>query len=206
MAVGLVGSTTTVAVSGTFFAFLAWKRDALMVSFFIGSIANGILSKLLKRIINQTRPADLDDNSDSNNNNRPSDMGMPSSHAMSLGFIGTFTSLILPWTQLPILLYAVVSLLYRVQIRLHTWQQVVVGSIVGTANGYCWYQLCCTHLVLHPTNGMELVAHHLLNDHGLLPVPMLIVPALVGAMTVGSVERKIRAFFWPKVRKETKDP
>jgi uncharacterized membrane protein YjjB (DUF3815 family) len=86
MAIKAVGSTTTIVVSGAFFVILAYKRDALvssslpsglvgtarlltntnlssleqMVSFFIGSIANGILSKVLKKIINQTRPPELE--------------------------------------------------------------------------------------------------------------------------------------------------
>lgn len=39
--IDLVGSTTSMLVACTFFLVLAWKRDALMVSFFIGAISNG---------------------------------------------------------------------------------------------------------------------------------------------------------------------
>ncbi len=46
-------------VAITFFVFLAVKRDALMVSFFIGAINNGILSKVLKKLLNQERPAEI---------------------------------------------------------------------------------------------------------------------------------------------------
>eukprot|EP00429_Kryptoperidinium_foliaceum_P011195 CAMPEP_0176002642 /NCGR_PEP_ID=MMETSP0120_2-20121206/754_1 /TAXON_ID=160619 /ORGANISM="Kryptoperidinium foliaceum, Strain CCMP 1326" /LENGTH=144 /DNA_ID=CAMNT_0017335241 /DNA_START=235 /DNA_END=669 /DNA_ORIENTATION=- len=90
-----IGSTTSMTVAGMFYLVLAWKRDALMVSFFIGSISNGILSKILKKMLKQERPPDLDESA---MEIRPSDNGMPSSHAMSLGFIGTFTAMQLPWT------------------------------------------------------------------------------------------------------------
>lgn len=42
-----VGSTTSIVVSGTYFVVLAYQRDALMVSFFIGSISNAVLGKVL---------------------------------------------------------------------------------------------------------------------------------------------------------------
>lgn len=54
-----IGSTTSMFVAVTFFVLLAVKRDALMVSFFIGAINNGILSKVLKKLLNQERPADI---------------------------------------------------------------------------------------------------------------------------------------------------
>lgn len=54
-----IGSTTSMFVAVTFFALLAVKRDALMVSFFIGAINNGILSKVLKKLLNQERPAEI---------------------------------------------------------------------------------------------------------------------------------------------------
>lgn len=190
MAVSLIGSTTTFVVSASFFIVLAWKRDALMVSFFIGSIANGILSKVLKKIIQQTRPPELET---TDMKIKPSDGGMPSSHAMSLGFIGTFTGLNVPSTQLWLVLYSVFSLAYRVQVKLHTWEQVVVGSIVGSLNGYFWFRLC-TGDNPFGVNVMDGVAKHLLNEHGLLPVPMLVVPLLLGAVTVGSLERRISHF------------
>lgn len=54
-----IGSTTSMFVAITFFVLLAVKRDALMVSFFIGAINNGILSKVLKKLLNQERPAEI---------------------------------------------------------------------------------------------------------------------------------------------------
>jgi len=77
-----------------------------MITFFIGSIINGIISKILKRLLKQDRPngyTNTNTNTTSNesttrtitgiNTIKPSDNGMPSSHAMSLGFIGTFTTI-----------------------------------------------------------------------------------------------------------------
>ena len=58
--VSLVGGTTSFVVSATFYGVLAWKRDGLMVAFFLGSIANAIMSKVLKKLIAQTRPEELD--------------------------------------------------------------------------------------------------------------------------------------------------
>jgi membrane-associated phospholipid phosphatase len=196
MAVKAVGSSTTMVVSGAFFVVLAWKRDALMVSFFIGAIANGILSKVLKRIINQTRPPELEE---ADIHLKPSDNGMPSSHAMSLGFISTFIALNLPWTQIPLAVYAVVSLAYRVQVKLHTWQQVVVGSVIGSFDGFAWFCLC-TGDNPWKVNVMSAVTTHFLDANGQLPLPMLLVPLLVGAATIGSFERRIG--YWLKQRKD----
>jgi hypothetical protein len=54
-----IGKSTSAVVAGTFYAVLAYKRDGLMVSFFIGAISNGILSKVLKKTFNQDRPTEL---------------------------------------------------------------------------------------------------------------------------------------------------
>jgi len=182
-----IGSTTSTVVSGTFFVILAYQRDALMVSFFIGSILNAVLGKLLKKILNQERPPDLDT---TGLVVKPSDGGMPSSHAMSLGFIGTFTGLALPWTQLPIIIYSAISLAYRVTTKLHTWQQIVVGFILGSTHGAIWSHLCDGRnpFGIHI---MDIVSSNLLNDAGVLPLPYLVAPALIGAIVVGSVERRL---------------
>jgi membrane-associated phospholipid phosphatase len=182
-----VGATTSLVVSWLFFVALAYQRDALMVSFFIGSIGNAIAGKILKRVLNQERPAELET---VDMKLKPGDKGMPSSHAMSLGFIGTFTGLSLPWTQIPILLYSIVSLWYRVDIKLHTVPQILVGFVVGSTNGAIWRFLCDGR---NPwgINVMSLVSQTMLNDDGLLPITLLLVPALVGAIVVGSVERRL---------------
>lgn len=183
-----IGSTTSIFVAGTFFAFLCYRRDALMVSFFMGAISNGILSKVLKKLLNQERPAEISNTV----KDKPSDKGMPSSHAMSLGFIGTFTALAVPQIQVPILLYVTSSLYYRIDTKLHTKEQVAVGLAVGILNGALWRSLCSGTNPLFPSlNVMEWVSTTLLNEQGLLPVPLLVVPAVVGLAVVGSFERRI---------------
>jgi len=209
--VTLIGSTTSTAVAGTFFAVLAWKRDALLVSFFIGAIANGVLSKVLKKIIDQSRPHEL--HRSDLVSLKPSDGGMPSSHAMSLGFIGIFTALCLPpWTiavRLPLLLYVAASLCYRVAVtKLHTKEQIAVGLLLGTANGAIWHRLCCGvgpggSGVAAAGGGGGIVASwvssNFLDSTGHLPVPFLAVPALLGLVVVGSFERRISR--WVKNKK-----
>jgi hypothetical protein len=197
MAFSAVGSTTSAVVSVVFFAVLAWKRDAFMVSFFLGSIGNGILSKILKKLLNQSRPQAL---SSTEMKLKPSDGGMPSSHAMSLGFIATFTTIsLIPvasvWQLGLLWMYVAVSLAYRVQVNLHTWQQVVVGLITGASNGWMWH-------TGFNDGVMDWVATYFLNVDGVLPLPLLILPALIGAVIVGSFERRISAFLKSSKKEE----
>jgi membrane-associated phospholipid phosphatase len=189
-----VGSTTSVLVAGTFYAFLCYQRDAFMVSFFIGAISNGILSKVLKKVLKQSRPAELDV---SLMKLAPSDNGMPSSHAMSLGFICTFTALTLPVTTLPLLVYAWISLKYRLQTNLHSLDQLAVGAIVGSLNGALWWQFCTGANNSFGINIVDWVNSSPVIDSrtGLLPWYLLSIPALVGAAVVGSVERRISKYF-----------
>jgi membrane-associated phospholipid phosphatase len=129
----------------------------------------------------------------------PSDGGMPSSHAMSLGFIGTFTCLCLPQLLWPVLAYVAVSLVYRVHSKLHTSQQVIVGLLAGTCNGYAWWRLC--HGTLIPNlNVLNLVSKQFLVN-GVLPWPYLTVPATLGLAVVGSFERRISR--WLEKAKES---
>jgi membrane-associated phospholipid phosphatase len=119
----------------------------------------------------------------------PSDGGMPSSHAMSLGFIGTFTSLALPLLVGPVSAYVIVSLVYRVRSNLHTPQQVAIGLSLGTLNGYVWWRLCHGTL-FESIHLMNEVSDRLLVD-GQLPWPYLAIPAALGLAVVGSFERRI---------------
>mmetsp|Transcript_15645 Transcript_15645/g.23696 ORF Transcript_15645/g.23696 Transcript_15645/m.23696 type:complete len:269 (+) Transcript_15645:76-882(+) len=187
--ISIIGSSTSLLVSMTFFLILAIRRDALMVSFFLGAICNGVLSKVLKKLLNQERPQEDTDIE------KPSDKGMPSSHAMSLGFIGLFTILSLNnWTaSLAVPLYVIVSLYYRIEKKLHTLDQVFVGLIIGALNGYIWRYMVDGRNIFG-INIMDLVQQHLFNGNEFLPVAFLIVPALAGASVVGSLERKIMKF------------
>lgn len=208
-ALTIVGKSTSALVSVTFFTVLAYKRDAFMLSFFIGSICNAVLGKVLKRILNQERPR-LDDNDDDDDGRqRPTDKGMPSSHAMSLGFICTLTALTIPYTALPLVAFVVASLYYRVQTKLHTVEQVTVGLALGSTNGYLWRRLLATTGDSPPpwwwpssVNVMDVVSNTLVSlgsgtEDGILPVKYLVVPALVGLVVVGSFERNLGQFLDP---------
>ena len=163
------------------------KNLQLFGNFFIGSISNGILSKILKKVLKQERPSGLDE---SFLDLPPSDNGMPSSHAMSLGFIGTFTAFQLPWTTVPLLIYATISLIYRVKTNLHSVEQVVVGSVLGSVNGIIWCSLCFGNNIFG-VHVVDWVSETFLNEQGLMPWYGLAVPALIGAAVVGSVERRL---------------
>jgi len=176
-----------------------------MLTFFIGSILNGISSKVLKKILNVKRPEGYQ-----GKGIKPSDGGMPSSHAMSLGFIGTYCiiqafsllgngipSMAISWG---LIIYAIVSLVYRVQCKLHTLDQVIVGLVFGMSNSFLWHSLAFGECPLIPgINIMELVSTYLLPESGIMPVQYLAVPALVGGAVVGSFERRLSA--WLKSKK-----
>jgi dolichyldiphosphatase len=192
-----VGGTTSIVVATSFFLALAHFRSATMISFWLGAIGNAILSKVLKKIINQSRPPELET---AQMVVLPSDGGMPSSHAMSLAFIGTMTALLLPDAsvvgamavlalRLTLVVYAAISLFYRVQVKFHTWEQIAVGVAVGAGNAGLFYNF------LQPSLISWLSANILNNHDGLLPVPMLLIPIIVGLLVVGSVERRIAKWF-----------
>ena len=201
--VAKIGSTTSVIVAGTFFVVLCYKRDALMVSFFFGAISNAIFGKVLKKILKIERPeVALAENDQKDNNDvfvvpkidQPSDNGMPSSHAMSLGFICSFVALLLPITTIPLMAYAATSLIYRVRVNLHTVDQIAVGAILGTFDGAVWWNLCTNGF--RGFNVVELVSSSgMINESGQLHWYLLSLPLLVGAAVVGSVERRLGKYF-----------
>jgi membrane-associated phospholipid phosphatase len=120
----VLGTTTSVVVSGSFALVMAYRRDATTVAGFLGAIFNGILSKLLKKMIQQARPSPSSSDhaslaqaasltkakgtNDSSKNKQHysenglprygvgEEEGMPSSHSMSLAFIWAFAALHYP--------------------------------------------------------------------------------------------------------------
>mmetsp|Transcript_21906 Transcript_21906/g.62854 ORF Transcript_21906/g.62854 Transcript_21906/m.62854 type:complete len:298 (+) Transcript_21906:81-974(+) len=206
-AVSVLGKSTSTFVSLTFFAFLALRRDAYMVSFFIGAISNGILSKVLKKILNHDRPEALDFSE--HIKFKPRDGGMPSSHAMSLGFIGTYTALgvveSMPWLVGFIVPYILLSLYYRVKSSLHTIEQVTVGLVLGVTNGVIWRGVSLGTSPLFPSaNIMGWVSNNLLPESGQLSPIFLLIPAAVGVAVVGSFERKISSWLKEKIKPDGK--
>eukprot|EP00759_Apiculatamorpha_spiralis_P054082 PhF_6_TR6815/c0_g1_i1/m.9806 len=97
------------------------------------SLWNATFSKILKRIINSARPP----------GSRKVDPGMPSSHAMSLGYLTAGAVSGALWLQLPYVVcvgVTSVGMLFaglRVYMGHHTIPQVIVGYVVGWCHFLC---------------------------------------------------------------------
>lgn len=188
----LLGKSTRWTVASLVAVMLLVRRDAAIVNFTVGAILNAMLGKILKRLIKEARPdgAVLED------------PGMPSSHAMALFYMSAFLGSALcqkrgigvlpPWWPLDVLptialggLYVSVASAWRVFSGLHTSAQILVGAGVGGGVGLAWERACamvCDHQV-----GAFLARY----KGGQVPVVYLVGVMVVGALTVGSVERKI---------------
>ena len=98
-----IGTSASTVVSFSFALVLAWTRSATTVSAFVGAITNGLLSKLLKKMLRQSRPTPTVANESETNTNKTTEAtwkfgigeeeGMPSSHSMSLGYVWTLAVL-----------------------------------------------------------------------------------------------------------------
>ncbi|KAG7565224.1 Phosphatidic acid phosphatase type 2/haloperoxidase [Arabidopsis suecica] len=128
-------------VSALFGSIILLRHDGAALWAVIGSISNSALSVVLKRILNQERPATT----------LRSDPGMPSSHAQSISFISVFAVLsVMEWLGtnrvslfLSGLILALGSYFIRLRVsqKLHTSSQVVVGAIVGSVFCILWYTM-----------------------------------------------------------------
>ena len=196
----LIGKTASTLVSGAFFVLLAQRRDAVILTLWIGAILNSILSKVCKKVLNHERPAALQESDKIKL--KPSDGGMPSSHAMSLSFIGsTITAGVIP-EQYQIVagscmtIYSFIALRYRIREHLHTIEQVAVGLTLGMINAWIWlrYAMGETGPVLAWVKG-----NCVNQSTGLFSCQALSIPVIVGIIVVGSFERRIAS--WLKERK-----
>jgi membrane-associated phospholipid phosphatase len=133
--------------------YLLWDYNNLFFYFNIGLFSNSILNLILKSIIQEPRP--MFDGKKIKllasrardyffQNGIPFDIyGMPSGHAQTSFYITVFIFLSLKHTNL-LYFYILFSLLIcyqRVKFEFHSIQQVIVGSIIGSAFGYLIYQL-----------------------------------------------------------------
>lgn len=182
----VVGKNTKWIVSLTAAAVLLYRRDALAVSAIAGALGNAVLGKTLKRVLKQKRPdgAPL------------ADPGMPSSHAMSLFFLSCYLCAVtVAWTpawppvqraaaMAALLSFAASSAVWRVASGLHTMPQILVGALLGGANGVLWFGFTASHMDL--LQGLDQV---LAADRS---IPAVLCGILIaGALVVGSVERKL---------------
>ena len=196
----VIGKSASTAVSLSFFLLLAYHRNALLLTLFLGSILNSILGKILKKILNHERPAELQSNA--NVKLKPSDGGMPSSHAMSLGFIGTviLVGVISPENRWVIgsmmAIYSAIALRYRVRDHLHTLDQVGVGLVLGVGNALAWLKFGMGIIDARGNDDVGPIfgwvqQNWVSAETGLFPYEALAIPVLVGVLVVGSFERRI---------------
>ncbi|KAM3572863.1 hypothetical protein VYU27_005166 [Nannochloropsis oceanica] len=189
----LVGKSTRWTVASLVAVVLLLRRDAAMVNFTVGAILNALLGKTLKRIIKEARPdgAVLED------------PGMPSSHAMALFYMTSFITaalceskglggaLPLWWpfnyitTISSVILYVLTASSWRVFSGLHTPAQILVGAGMGSGVGVGWQFKCRTRM--NEEVGRWLYARF---EGGRVPLSYLVGVMIIGALTVGSVERK----------------
>jgi len=153
-----INDSTKWWVSAAVFSLLVSKHDAYVAWAVVGSIVAAFNNKLLKRLIQQSRP-------DSARGKEKQDPGMPSSHAQSLAFLSTYSIIGIQYlspSSLPSLsssssflsesaLMLVLSILVafvgvflawlRVELGFHTREQVVVGVAVGIISACGWQWL-----------------------------------------------------------------
>lgn len=211
-----VGKTASTLVSVSFFVVLAYRRDAVMLAIWIGSILNAVLSKVFKKLLDHERPAELMYNDGVGL--KPSDGGMPSSHAMSLAFIGisilwggVVPAEYRPAFGLIVAIYSAIALRYRVRDHLHTVDQVVMGLVLGATNALAWLKFGVGGVGYGGNDDAAAAAGPVLSyvrdnwvsaETGLFPYSALAIPVIVGIIVVGSFERRIA--LWMKKDKEKK--
>ncbi|KAJ7531911.1 hypothetical protein O6H91_14G064000 [Diphasiastrum complanatum] len=135
-----MNKATKWAASGSTAAVVLWRHDDAVMWAITGAVVNAANSKLLKRLINQQRPATV-----AEVNLEP---GMPSTHAQSLAYLGTYAAFgIFEWSGVSltslflafaILLCASYMARLRVSEGLHTPAQVIVGATLGCASASIW--------------------------------------------------------------------
>jgi len=201
-----VGKSASTLVSVSFFLLLAYQRDAIILTLWIGSILNAIASKVAKKLLNHERPAELQDSDKIKL--KPSDGGMPSSHAMSLSFIGTsILGGFIPAeyrlvSGIAMAIYAAIALRYRVRDHLHTVDQVAVGVVLGLVNALAWL-----HFAVGSSENTGAILSYVQKnwvslETGLFPYSALSIPIVVGILVVGSFERRIVLWVKNKSKEE----
>eukprot|EP00929_Paragymnodinium_shiwhaense_P043824 TRINITY_DN22507_c0_g1_i1.p1 TRINITY_DN22507_c0_g1~~TRINITY_DN22507_c0_g1_i1.p1 ORF type:complete len:191 (-),score=27.52 TRINITY_DN22507_c0_g1_i1:366-938(-) len=130
-----INKATKWGVSAVVFGTLLWRHDARACWCVLGSICAAANCKLLKWLVNETRPPGA----------RKADPGMPSSHAQSLAFLSTYTAAEIfdiggPSVALAAALLGGGAFLSWLRIRLgyHTVPQVLVGHALGLNSALLW--------------------------------------------------------------------
>ncbi len=163
----VVGSSTRFVVSLSSISYVMTSRTQESLTFLTLAIANAVIGKILKKVIDESRP-DGSPVSD--------DRGMPSSHATSLSFICTAATFLYPVTWLPpaLLAYTLASLQYRKLRGLHNYPQLAAGCLLGFTNAVAWYSLTDVAKFIDSVWGFDTV-----------PIPIVTAVGGLGAAVVG---------------------
>lgn len=140
-----VNNSTKWVVSSIVLAVLLTSPGIQVAWCVVGSILSTVLCKVLKKVINEARPISA----------RKADPGMPSSHANSLSFLGTYAALALARSSLPnnkylalgVLVGAYALALLRISQGYHTGAQVAAGLTLGAATAAAWWTLGLGHVL-----------------------------------------------------------
>lgn len=176
-------------VSGSAGVVLLLRRDAVVVSFLLGAIANALVTKVLKWGLAIPRPdgAPL------------ADPGMPSSHASSLFFFATWLGAaalarradddlgLATALGLVALLVCTATALaaWRVRRGLHSADQVLVGALLGAGAALLWRSQ--SEPLEHALDALiaATTGSWMLGAAGLLAI------IVAGVLVVGAVERLV---------------
>ena len=148
-----LNESTKFVVSATAMLFLLFHPTVETCWCLLGSIVNSVNGKLLKRVLNHSRP----------NGAKKVDPGMPSSHATSLSYLSWYAALAFAFEPNAFGLathvtrafaISVVSLgaflaYLRVKLGFHTWPQVLVGYGLGSSTASLWIVFGKSYLLRH---------------------------------------------------------
>eukprot|EP00898_Chlorokybus_atmophyticus_P004910 jgi/Chlat1/541/Chrsp103S01121 len=136
-----INESTKWTVSLAAFGYLCYCRFSPAACWcLVGSVANAFASKVLKALINQSRPP----------NARKADPGMPSSHAQSLFYFGSYISLAAlsrfrtpqaVSTSVAAMAMSTFMTWLRVELGYHTFDQVAAGAFFGSLAAFALYSL-----------------------------------------------------------------
>lgn len=167
-ALRVVGESARFTVSGCVAATLLTRQDTATLEWVVGAICASAFNKVLKKIIKQSRPE---------GSLQTGDDGMPSSHACAMCNIATSALADQPWQIcLGAGLYVATALTWRRVARYHTTPQLVVGAAVGVATSLAW--------------GNARPLYRLIGDGGDVPILLISLVLVAGAVVIGSFERR----------------
>lgn len=147
-----IGQTGPTILMFTSFILL-WNKKTLIYYYFFGFIINIIINLLLKGLFQQPRPTEghrlfelalKHGKEHKYMNGIPFNLfGMPSGHVQSVFYSTMFIHYAFKNIKLTLfyLLISIITLYQRVEYKMHTVFQVIVGSIIGCFIGYLTYYI-----------------------------------------------------------------